>query len=321
VNRLLLLALIPAAMASSAMAQTVDPHAGHKAPAPKADPHAGHKATAPPDPHAGHAMPPPAASPASGSGTTGADLEVGEAAAPTPPTDSLADRIHGAAAMDAARAQLRLEHGGATMSKTMIDTFELRPDGDGDTYAWEAEGRYGGDINRLVLKTEGEGEVDGHLESAELQALYSRAVGPYFDLQAGVRHDFEPGPSRTHLTVGFEGLAPYWFEVEGAAFLSHKGDLTARFEGSYDLRLTQRLILEPRAEIGLSAQNIPALGVGSGFTDAEFGLRLRYEIRREFAPYVGVIHERSLGETADLARAAGEGVRDTRFVLGLRAWF
>jgi copper resistance protein B len=334
---LALLGLIPAAFATSAMAQT-DPHAGHHMPVQQAaDPHAGHHAPAQqpaPDPHAGHAMPPaPAASvsphaghappdPHAGHGAmTGADLPVGEAPPPAPPSAPAADRIFGAAEMERARDVLRLEHGGMRHPKTMLDTFELRPDADGDAYAWEGEFRYGGDVNRFVFKTEGEGEVDHGLEAAEVQALYSRAIGPYFDIQAGLRHDFEPGPSRTYATIGFEGLAPYWFEVEGAAFLSEKGDLSARLEGAYDLRLTQRLILEPRAEIGLSAQDVPELDLGSGVTDAEIGLRLRYEIRREFAPYVGVVHERRFGETADLARAAGEPTRDTRFVIGVRAWF
>lgn len=322
-SRVILAGLLAAATATAAVAQPADPHAGHQMPAqaPAQNPHAGHAMPTPPtDPHAGHLMPAPRADPPAGD-RTGADLEVGKAEPPTPPSDSLADRVYGAAAMDRARALLRQEHGGGRVSRTMIDTFELRPDGGGDTYAWEGEVRYGGDINRLVVKSAGEGEVDGRLESAEVQALYSRAVGPYFDLQAGLRHDFEPGPSRTYLALGFEGLAPYWFELEGAAFLSDKGDVSARLAGAYDLRLTQRLILEPRAELNLSAQDVPALGVGSGLTDAEIGLRLRYEIRREFAPYVGVVHHRSFGDTADMARAAGGPSRDTRFVVGVRVWF
>jgi copper resistance protein B len=121
--------------------------------------------------------------------------------------------------------------------------------------------------------------------------------------------------------VGIEGLAPYWFEVEGALFLSNKGDLFARLEGSYDLRFTQQLILEPRVEVNLQAQDVPELGEGAGLSDAEVGLRLRYEVRREFAPYVGVHYERKFGDTADLARAAGEDRDDLRVVLGLRAWF
>uniref|UniRef100_UPI00258902F2 copper resistance protein B n=1 Tax=Pseudomonas sp. TaxID=306 RepID=UPI00258902F2 len=115
-------------------------------------------------------------------------------------------------------------------------------------------------------------------EEGEVQALYSRAVGPYFNLQAGVRQDFRRGPDRTYATVGFEGLAPYWFDVEGALFLSDRGDVLGRLEGYYDQRMTQRLVLQPRVELNLSAQDVPSSNIGSGVTDAEAGLRLRYEI-------------------------------------------
>ncbi|WP_332771109.1 copper resistance protein B [Phenylobacterium sp.] len=308
-KRLLLIGLLPLAVAAPASAQ----HAGHTMPAspPAADPHAGHvmpaEAAPPPtDPHAGHDM---------------SKMEPPVGAEPPPPTpsDHAAERFHAPAAMAAARAQLAREHGGEPAWKVMLSTAELRPASGEDSYAWEGEAWYGGDAHRLVVKTEGEGA--DHLESAELQALYSRPISPYFDLQVGLRHDFEPTPSRTYATLGFEGLAPYWFELEGAAFLSDKGDISARLEGSYDLRLTQKLILEPRAEINLAAQDDSATGVGSGLTDTELGLRLRYEFRREFAPYVGVVHERKYGRTADFARAAGEDVDTTRLVIGLRAWF
>jgi copper resistance protein B len=317
--------------AGPALAQPADPHAGHRMPAqtpaqpaPATDPHAGHHPTpapapaATPDPHAGHVMPPAGTSPTV---QTGLDLPVGTAAAPPPAADNLADRLHGVERMDAARAVLRGEHGGMRLSRTMIDTLEVRPDKGPDVYAWEAEFRYGGDIDRLVMKTEGEGEFGHGLESAEVQALWSHAVGPYFDLQAGVRQDFQPHPRRTYAVVGFEGLAPYWFDVEGALFLSNKGDLSARIEGSYDLRLTQRLILQPRVEANMAAQNVPELGVGAGLSDAEVGLRLRYEIYREFAPYIGVNYERKFGDTADFARAAGEARGDLRAVAGVRIWF
>jgi len=252
---------------------------------------------------------------------TGADLPVGEAPAPPPAADHLADALHGADRMEAARDVLRLEHGGMRLPRTMIDMLEVRPDKGPDVYAWEGEFRYGGDVDRLVVKSQGEGASGHGLEQAEVQALWSHAVGPYFDLQAGVRQDFQPKPRRTYATVGFEGLAPYWFELEGALFLSNKGELSARFEGSYDLRITQRLILEPRVEANLAAQNTPELGQGAGLSDIEAGLRLRYEIRREFAPYVGVHYERTFGDTARFARAAGEDRDDLRVVAGLRVWF
>lgn len=329
--RLLLASLSAALTATAAAAQTPDPHAGHHMPtAPTADAHADHRAPPPGDPHAGHQMPTAApADPHAGhaspvepaSTTTGAELPVGNAQAPPSASDHLADRIHGAAKMEAARDVLRLEHGGARLSRTMVDILEVRAGKGVDAYAWAGEFRYGGDIERLVLKSDLEGELGHELESAEVQALWSHAVGPYFDLQAGVRQDFQPRPRRTYAMVGFEGLAPYWFDVEGALFLSNKGDLSARVEGSYDLRLTNRLILQPSLEANLMAQDVPELGVGAGLSDAEVGLRLRYEIRREFAPYVGVHYERKFGETADLARAAGEGRGDLRAVAGLRIWF
>ncbi|RAK62489.1 copper resistance protein B [Phenylobacterium kunshanense] len=297
-----------------------DPHAGHVMPAtPAPDPHAGHRmapAAPPADPHAGHAMP---ADPHAGHGAPPTGPVGGEPPPPVP-TDHAADQIFSPTAMAAARDQLRREHGEMSWATGMLETAEYRPSGDGDGYAWEGRFSYGGDVNRLVLRSEGEG-ASGDLESAELQVLGSRAIGPYFNLQAGVRQDVEPRPRRTYATVGLEGLAPYWFEVGAAAFLSEKGDLSARFEASYDLRLTQRLILEPRAEADVAFSDDPAVGVGSGVSKLELGLRLRYAITPEFAPYVGVNWDRKLGDTADLARAAGEHASDTRFVVGLRAWF
>jgi copper resistance protein B len=167
----------------------------------------------------------------------------------------------------------------------------------------------------------GSGAFGEGVEDAEIQALYSRAIGPYFNLQAGIRYDFKPNPSRTYATIGFEGLAPYWFEVEGAVFLSDKGDVLGRLEGYYDQRITQRLILQPRAELNLAAQDVPENGIGSGLSDIELGLRLRYEITRQFAPYVGVSWDRKLGDTADFARAAGEDPSTTSLVAGIRLWF
>jgi len=208
-----------------------------------------------------------------------------------------------------------------SFSQVMLDVAEVRTGKGGDGYAWGGEAWFGDDINRLAIKSEGEGAFDGGLESAEVQVLYTRAIGPYFNLQAGVRQDIGPAPTRTFAALGFEGLAPYWIEVEGAVFLSDKGDLLARLEAYYDQRITQRLVLQPRAEVNLSAQTMRAEGVGSGLVDAEAGLRLRYEIRREFAPYVGISWERKFGQTARLTRLAGDGRGGVRLVTGIRAWF
>lgn len=190
-----------------------------------------------------------------------------------------------------------------------------------DGYRWEGEAWYGGDIHRFVLKSQGEGIFNGQTENAEVQALYSRAIGPYFDLQAGVRYDFKPDPSRTYATIGVEGLAPYFVDTQAAVFLSNKGDVLARIEAAYDQLITQHLILQPRVELNLAAQDVPENDIGAGLTNIELGLRLRYEIKREFAPYIGVSYTRKTGSTADFARAAGEPVGSTSFVVGIRAWF
>jgi copper resistance protein B len=295
-------------MISGAALAAEDPHAGHQMPAKPAadDPHAEHQmppAKTNADPHAGHVMPAKPDAPAFGS---------------APPADFAADKVFGAEAMAAARQLLHHEHGAHVFSKVMVDTLEYAG-GREDGYRWDAEAWIGGDINRAVFRTEGAGA--GGLHEAEVQALYSRAIGPYFDLQAGLRHDFEPGPSRSYAAIGVEGLAPYWFDVEAAAFLSDKGDLLARLGASYDQLITQRLVIQPRAEVNFAARDMAAQGIGSGLSDFELGLRLRYEIRREFAPYVGVSYERKTGRTADFARASGEAAGGTRFVIGIRAWF
>jgi copper resistance protein B len=215
---------------------------------------------------------------------------------------------------------MRTEMGGTRFAKVMANIAEYQFGRHGDGYRWDGQAWYGGDINRIVLRSEGAGSVDDGLETGEVQALYSRAVSRYFDLQGGVRQDFAPR-GRTYLTVGTQGLAPYWFDVEGALFLSTKGELLARAEGTYDVRLTQRLVLQPRVELNFAAQNTPETRRGSGLSDAELGLRLRYELRREFAPYIGVSYERKTGKTADYARAAGEDPEATTLVVGVRTWF
>lgn len=262
----------------------------------------------PKDPHAGHAMP-------------AADSSVPKGVAPPIPTDHAAQAFYPAATMARARAAMIAESGGMTFSQLMLDRLEYRAHKGANGYAWEGEGWIGGDINRLAFKTEGEGEVGGPLESAELQALYSRALNPWFNVEAGVRQDFRPSPQRTYAVVGIEGLAPYWFEVGAQAFLSTRGDAHLRLEGSYDQRITQRLIAQPAVEVNIAAQDVAELGIGSGISDIELGLRLRYEFAREFAPYVGIHWERKLGDTARYARAAGEGASATSLVMGIRFWF
>ncbi len=284
---------------SMAMPQEED-HSAHEAPA--------QENSAADNAHAGHSMP-------------ASDDGIPKGVAPAPPKDHAAEAYYSPAEMARSRAAMLKENGGMTFSQLMLDRLEYRLGKGADGYHWEGEGWIGGDINRLAFKTEGEGEIGGPLESAEVQALYSRAIDPWFNLEAGVRHDIRPDPQRSYAVIGIEGLAPYWFEVGAQAFLSTKGDAHLRLEGSYDQRLTQRLILQPAAEVNIAAQDVPELGIGSGLSDIELGLRLRYEFAREFAPYLGVNWERKLGDSARYARAHGDRASVTSFVMGVRFWF
>jgi copper resistance protein B len=209
-------------------------------------------------------------------------------------------------------------------SLALLDLFEVAPAADGVPAALEGFYRIGNDYTRFWLKAEGEGLVAEGEGETEAQALYSRLISPYFEAQAGLRLDTEFGGgdvrARPLLVVGLEGLAPYWFEVEPALFLSAEGDLSARFEGSYDLLITQRLVVQPEAEVNVALQEVEDWGVGAGLNDVELGLRLRYEIRREFAPYVGVSWLNRFGGAADFARAEGEETSEVLFVVGVRLW-
>lgn len=190
---------------------------------------------------------------------------------------------------------------------------------DADVVNWEGEAWIGGDRNKLWFKTEGE-LADGEAEYAEIQALWSRNIADFWDLQAGVRVDLAPDTT-PYLVLGVQGLAPYQFETEAAAFVSEDGDVSARLHQSLDLLLTQRLILEPHIELNLHAQDVPERNIGAGISDVEGGLQLRYEITRKFAPYLDIVHERALGETESLMHNAGEEVEQTSLRIGLRFWF
>ncbi len=261
------------------------------------------------------------ASDAETQGASGTALAAGSAPAPAAPEASYADKVWGRDAMIASRSALRGEHGGGTFSQIMFNLAEVQIFDGRQGFRWDGEAWVGGDINRVVLKSEGLGAFAKGVEDAEVQLVYSRALDPYFNIQLGARHDFSPGSPRTYATIGFEGLAPYWFEVQGAVFLSDKGDVLGRLEGYYDQRLTQRLVLQPRVEANLAAQDVPSNGIGAGLSDIELGVRLRYEITRELAPYVGVSFERKLGRSASFARAGGDDVGGASLVFGVRAWF
>jgi copper resistance protein B len=251
----------------------------------------------------------------------GTGLPAGNAPAPAPPADHYGDRYYPSAEMARTRSAMMREQGGQNFYHVLFNLAELQVRNGRDGYRWDGQAWFGGDINRLTVKSEGEGTFHQGVDSAEVQALYSHAIGPYTDIQAGIRYDFKPHPSRTYATIGIQTLAPGFFELGGALFLSNKGDLLGRLEGLYDQRITQRLILQPRVELNFAAQNVPENRLGSGLSNAELGLRLRYEIKREFAPYIGVSWDRKTGDTARFYRAAGEKASSTSFVVGIRTWF
>lgn len=245
------------------------------------------------------------------------------AAAPLPPTDHAADAVFDPQAMARARAALVHENGGMAVSQVMIDQLEARGGGD---YAWEGKGWWGGDIDRLALESRGEGAFAGRVERAEVQAGLLHALDPWFNLRAGVRQDLGrgvlgTGQRRTHAALTIEGLAPYWFDVEASLFLSTRGELSGRAEASYDQRITQRVVVQPRVEMEWAAQAMPDLGTGAGINRIESGLRLRYEIRRNLAPYLGLGWERSLGGSARAVRATGERASVVRALAGVRLWW
>lgn len=187
---------------------------------------------------------------------------------------------------------------------------------------WDIQAWVGTDYDKLWFKSEGTWMIhEETFDEAETELFYSRNIATFWDLQVGIRHDFKPDPDRTFAAFGIEGLAPYWFELEATGYISEDGDISASLEVEYDLLLTQRLILQPRLETSIAVQEVEEYGIGQGFNDIELGVRLRYEIWREFAPYVGVSWGRKLGETADLAENEGEDIDVISFVAGVRVWF
>jgi len=204
--------------------------------------------------------------------------------------------------------------------KVMIDKLEIRDTDEGNALILDADAWVGKDLNKLWFKTEVE-RLDGATEEAEVQLLYSRAISPYWDLQAGWRHDSRPTPNRDWLALGFKGLAPYLFEVDASLFIGESGRTAARLDVEYEYMFTQKLVLSPEIEMNFHSEDDPDVGTGSGLSDMQLGLRLRYEIRREFAPYIGVNWARKFGDTADFAREEGGSTHDTQLVAGIRVWF
>ena len=211
-------------------------------------------------------------------------------------------------------------HDRAVHSYVLFDQLELQAGNGGTAGNWDSRGWVGGDLNRFWFRTEGDAE-DGGVSEAHVHALFGRAIHRWWDVVAGVRQDFQPGPARTWAAIGIQGLAPYWFEVEATAYIGASGRTHVRFETEYELLLTNRLVLQPLVELEIFGKADPERHIAAGLSSAETGIRLRYEIRREFAPYVGVSWHRKLFGTADLAKAAGEDTGGTRFTTGLRVWF
>ena len=201
--------------------------------------------------------------------------------------------------------------------KVMLDQLEWRIGA--DAAVWDAQGWYGDDYNKAWIKTEGE-RRRGTTEDARVDLLWDRIIARWWSLQAGARHDFGSGPSRTWAALGVEGLAPYGFDIEATVYVADAGRIAARLKAQYDLLFTQRLILQPQAEVNLYGKQDRERNVGSGLSDLQAGVRLRYEIRREVAPYVGLIWIKRVG-AAGLAGAAGEDSNAVRVVAGLRVWF
>jgi copper resistance protein B len=202
------------------------------------------------------------------------------------------------------------------------DRLEYQTKEGADTLLWDVQSWAGTDYDKLWFKSEGTWLIDEEMfEEAEAELFYSRNIATFWDVQIGIRHDFKPDPDRTFGALGFQGLAPYWFEVEATAYISEDGDLSAAFEAEYDLLLSQRLILQPRFETSVALQEVEEYGIGKGINDIELGARLRYEIRREFAPYIGVSWSRKIGDTADLAETEGEDIDNLSFVVGVKVWF
>ena len=297
-----------------------DPHAGHKMPPvapsePVAIPETSTEA-APPIDHAamGHDMSGMSMDAMPGMQHDAMKMGGNEPRTPIPPITE-ADRT---AAIPPSQHMAHLDN--AIHSYTLLNRLEGWNADPGTGLAWEAQGWVGTDLNRLWWRSEGE-RVGGHTESADLELMYGRSVSTWWDVVAGVRHDFKHGEAQTFAGVGVQGLAPQKFEVSAMAYVGERGQTAARFEAEYELLLTNRLILQPLAEVDFYGKNDTSRGIGSGLSTGEIGLRLRYEFTRRFAPYIGVVYERAFGNTADLRRAEHDPVDDTRVVVGIRTWF
>jgi copper resistance protein B len=211
-------------------------------------------------------------------------------------------------------------HDRAIHSFVLFDQLELLAKGHEQRIAIDSKGWIGRDRDRVWFRAEGDGDEE-RIEEAQVHVLYGRQVSRWWDVVGGIRQDCRPGPAQTWAAVGIQGLAPYWFEVEATGYVGGGGRTHARLEVEYELLLTNRLIAQPLAEIELFGKSDPQRGIGSGLSTTDLGFRVRYEFKRELAPYAGVVWRNKWGKTAEFAEAAGEGTGGARFVTGLRLWF
>jgi copper resistance protein B len=207
-----------------------------------------------------------------------------------------------------------------TYTHVLLDQFEARYGANGGQFRYDGQAWFGTDYDRLWLKSEGLVGPGARFGDGDHEALYDRAVSRYFDVQTGVRLDLDSGPTRAWGAIGVEGLALYFFNLEATAYFSDRG-AAGRVEGSYDVLLTNRLILQPQVELNAYSANDRARGTGSGLSDIDTGLRLRYEWHRKFAPYLGVTYRSTFDQAASMARARGQRVHDVNFAVGIRTWF
>lgn len=313
---------------ASGYAQESDPHAGHQmtpAPAtgnappsspPAADPHAGHTMPATPAPSGDHAQ--HGGAPSSGAQSPAA-MDHGSMQGGKAPPDARDPHAY-SGGYDFGPYQLHMMGEEHRILSVLFDRLEATRSDNNSENAYDVEAWYGYSYNRAVIKAEGEVDA-GRVREARTELLWGHAIAPYWDTQLGLRYDSGVGPNRSWLAFGVQGLAPYWFETEATAYLGEDGRAALRVDAEYEVLFTQRLILQPRVEANWYSKDDRERDLGSGITGASAGVRLRYEIRREFAPYVGIERAIKFGETADIARAAGEDTSETRVVAGVRVWF
>jgi copper resistance protein B len=211
-------------------------------------------------------------------------------------------------------------HDQAVHSFVLFDQFEWQAADSGAGINVDSKGWIGRDRDRLWLRAEADTE-SGRVGEAQAHVLYGRQLSRWWDIVAGIRQDFRPGPAQTWAAIGIQGLAPYWFEVEATGYVGASGRMHAKIDVEYELLVTNRLVFQPLMEVELLGKSDPERGLGAGLSATDAGFRVRYEIRREFAPYVGVTWRSKWGKTADLAEAAGEQTGGARLVTGVRLWF